>query len=83
MDVLRIRHLDLQAEYNSARPFTYSHASLFTNYAHYRQPLAHPLGSNFKEFVFIGRYQPLKKAFIVFKYVRQLRHRSCRKKSWR
>jgi len=52
-------NLDLQAEYNFARPFTYSHESIFTDYAHYRQPLAHPIGANFKEAVFIANYQPI------------------------
>jgi hypothetical protein len=53
-----IRNLDLQGEYNMARPYTYSHKSGFTNYAHNSQSLAHPLGANFSETVFIARYQP-------------------------
>lgn len=36
-------------EYNAARPYTYSHREVLTNYAHYGQPLAHPWGSNFHE----------------------------------
>jgi hypothetical protein len=28
------------------------------NYTHYNQPLAHPLGANFKETIAIARYQP-------------------------
>lgn len=42
----------LIAEYNQVRPFTYTHSKTLTNYAHYSQPLAHPLGTDFKEFVF-------------------------------
>ena len=64
-----ISNLDLQAEYNISRPFTYSHESIFTNYSHYRQPLAHPLGANFKEAVFIARYQPLRKLYLSGKFI--------------
>ncbi len=39
----------LRAEFNLARPFTYSHGSVLQNYAHYNQPLAHQLGANFYE----------------------------------
>ncbi|MEQ6120077.1 hypothetical protein [Reichenbachiella sp. MALMAid0571] len=68
-DAFKIPHLDLQAEYNYARPFTYSHESIFTNYTQYRQPLAHPLGANFKEKIFIARYQPLKKVYLTGKVI--------------
>lgn len=64
-----ISNLDLQVEYNVSRPFTYSHESIFTNYAHYRQPLAHPLGANFKEAVFIARYQPIPKLYLSGKFI--------------
>lgn len=69
-NAFRISNLDLQAEYNYSRPFTYSHESIFTNYAHYRQPLAHPLGANFKEWVFIARYQPMDRLFLTWKVVK-------------
>ncbi|MEO9965945.1 MAG: hypothetical protein ABJF11_09165 [Reichenbachiella sp.] len=64
-----VSNLDLQVEYNVSRPFTYSHESIFTNYAHYRQPLAHPLGSNFKEAIFIARYQPINKLYLTGKFI--------------
>lgn len=51
-------HLDLQLETNLARPYAYSHDSPSGSYSHYRQPLAHPRGANFKEVVGIMRYQP-------------------------
>ncbi len=54
-----IDNLDLQVEYNRVRPFTYSHRDSVANYTHYNQPLAHPLGANFTEFIGIVRYQPL------------------------
>lgn len=58
IDAFGIRNLDLQGELNMAKPFTYSHYDSVSNYSHYNQPLAHPLGANFTEFVGIARYQP-------------------------
>lgn len=58
VDAFGIKDLDLQAEYNLVRPYTYSHKDGGRNYAHYGQSLAHPLGANFKEFVGIVRYKP-------------------------
>lgn len=51
-----IDNLYLQAEYNSVRPYTYSHDELNYNYGHNNQPLAHLWGSNFNEFVGIAQY---------------------------
>ena len=62
-----IDRLDLQGEYNMSRPFTYAHESIFTNFTHYNQPLAHPLGANFQELVGIARYQPIHKLFVTAK----------------
>ncbi|MEM6843238.1 MAG: hypothetical protein AAF632_13500 [Bacteroidota bacterium] len=59
IDAFAIPNLDLQIEYNRVRPFTYAHEDLYRSYTHYRQPLAHPLGANLRETVFIARYQPL------------------------
>jgi hypothetical protein len=58
IDAFKIPNLDLQIESNRVRPFTYSHYSMVANYTHYNQPLAHPLGANFQEFIGILRYQP-------------------------
>lgn len=55
-DAFGIMGLRLQAEYNVGRPFIYSHGSVIQNYAHFNQPLAHPLGSNFREFIFMANY---------------------------
>ncbi len=49
INALNLKGLTLQLEYNEVRPYTYSHGAVAQNYAHYGQPLAHPLGSNFKE----------------------------------
>jgi hypothetical protein len=61
IDALNIKNLDLQLEANIVRPFTYSHRDSIANYTHYNQPLAHPLGANFRELIGIARYQPAPK----------------------
>lgn len=53
-----LKNLDLQGELNLVRPFTYSHMDSVSNYTHYNQPMAHPLGANFVEAIGIVRYQP-------------------------
>ena len=58
IDAFTIRNLDLQVETNLVRPYTYQHDDTVDNYSHYNQPLAHPLGANFAEFIGIARYQP-------------------------
>lgn len=64
VDAFTIKNLDLQIETNRVRPFTYSHYDSVTNYTHYNQMLAHPLGANFQEFVGILKYQPAPKWYI-------------------
>lgn len=62
VDAFGIDHLDLQTEFNAARPYTYSHYdTIGANYSHYNMSLAHPLGANFKEAVLFIRYQPFAK----------------------
>ncbi|MFN0081486.1 MAG: hypothetical protein ACKVOM_03125 [Ferruginibacter sp.] len=61
VDAFGVKNLDLQGELNRVRPFTYSHYSSIANYSHYNQPLAHPLGANFQEFIGIAHYQPAPK----------------------
>lgn len=67
IDAFGISNLDLQVEANRVRPFTYSHFDSVANYTHYNQPLAHPLGANFQEWIGIARYQPLPRWTIVAK----------------
>jgi hypothetical protein len=61
IDAFSIKNLDLQIESNRVRPFTYSHGDSVSNYTHYNQPLAHPLGANFQEWIGIARFQPAPK----------------------
>ncbi|HXB10111.1 MAG TPA: hypothetical protein VNW04_23470 [Puia sp.] len=58
VDAFQVKNLDLQFEGNLVRPYTYQHDDTVSNYSNYNQPLAHPLGANFDEFIFIGHYQP-------------------------
>lgn len=54
---LGIKNLDVQTEYSQARPYTYSHYSTITNYGHFNQELAHPLGANFRESISFLTYR--------------------------
>lgn len=67
IDAFGVSNLDLQAEYNVVRPYTYSHYSQYGSYSNYRQSLAHPLGANFSEWVGIIRYQPFPKLNVIAK----------------
>jgi hypothetical protein len=58
IDAFKIKNLDLQVETNRIRPFTYTHRDSIANFTHYNQPLAHPLGANFQEFLGMARYEP-------------------------
>lgn len=64
VDALNIKNLDLQLESNRVRPFTFEHYDTYSNYTHYNQPLADPLGANFQEFIGILKYQPKAKWYI-------------------
>lgn len=57
-NALNIKNLDLQAEVNAVRPYTYAHSDTIANYTNYNQPLAHPLGSGFVELIGAATYQP-------------------------
>jgi hypothetical protein len=54
-----VSNLDLLAEANIARPYTYSHSTMFTGYSNYKQAIAHPAGANFREVIGTVRYQPI------------------------
>jgi hypothetical protein len=69
INVFNVKSLDLQVELNAVRPYTYSHNDTVANYSHYNQPLAHPLGSNFEEFIAILRYQPMYKLNVEAKII--------------
>ncbi|MBK8701864.1 MAG: hypothetical protein IPN29_20775 [Saprospiraceae bacterium] len=65
-----VDQLDVQLEYNMVRPFTYSHdrtedGVVLTSYTHYNMPLAHPLGSNFREWLTRVTYRGVRKLELV------------------
>lgn len=51
------KNLFLMAEYNTVNPETYTSDIELQHYDHYNQPLAHPLGNNFTEWVAIANYR--------------------------
>lgn len=63
-NALTIPNLDVIAEMNMVRPFMYSSDDSTTNYTHYNQPLAHPMGAGFAEFIGKLRYQPARKMYV-------------------
>ena len=69
IDALGIQNLDVQAELNRVRPFTYTHYDSVANYTHYNQALAHPLMANFNEVIGILRYRPIPKLMIEGKAI--------------
>ena len=69
IDAFGVKNLDLQWETNIVRPFTYQHDDSVSNYSHYNQPLAHPLGANFAEFLAIVHYQPAYKWTLEGKFI--------------
>ena len=69
LDVAGLRNLDLQLEVNYVRPYTYQHATFYTAYTHYNQPLAHPMGANLTEVLGVLSYQPLPRLNLVAKAI--------------
>jgi hypothetical protein len=67
-DLFGINNLNLQAEYNFIRPYTYSHYLLVQSYTNAKEPLAHPNGANTKEAVAIAKYN-YKRLYFNLKYV--------------
>ncbi len=70
IDAFNIPTLDLQVESNISRPYFYAHEDPQLSYTNTRNPLAHPMGSNFKEIVLAGVYQPLNKLSVYGKLIR-------------
>jgi hypothetical protein len=57
-DAFGIENLVLQAEFNRVRPYAYQgDKDTILHYSHYNQALAHPLGANFNEALFIANYR--------------------------
>lgn len=65
IDAFGVDHLDLQVEFNAARPYTWSHFDSLNSFSHFNHPLAHPLGANFSEVIGIVRWQPMRSLFVT------------------
>lgn len=70
IDAFDLSNLDLQIELNLARPYFQAYELPALSYTNYRNPLAHPLGANFKEIILTARYQPLNRLSIQGKIIR-------------
>lgn len=55
-NAFKVKNLMLQAEFNWARPYTFSHGTVELNSAHYNQAISHLWGANFWETIGIARY---------------------------
>ncbi|MCD0486881.1 gliding motility protein RemB [Pedobacter sp. MC2016-14] len=55
-DLFKTEALNYLVEFNTARPYTYAHYDRITSYTGMSQPLAHPMGANFREFLGILNY---------------------------
>jgi hypothetical protein len=60
--------LHLRSEWNLVRPFTYTHGSPVQSWGHLGQPLAHPFGANFYEWVNTISYQ-FKKYHLAYEFI--------------
>lgn len=56
-NIFKVPDLNVLTEINAARPYTFAQKNSLTSYGHYNQPLAHPLGANFVEWVSIADYR--------------------------
>ncbi|MCS6979593.1 MAG: hypothetical protein NZM15_05780 [Flavobacteriales bacterium] len=65
VDAFALRNLDIQGEVNYVRPFMYTDKRAINSYEHYNQPLAHPAGANFIEYLGVLRYQPMTRLWFV------------------
>lgn len=63
-DAFTVPNLDLQAEINVLRPYTFQHYAgtgqgyIASNFTNNNLPLAHPLGAGFRELVLMANYRP-------------------------
>ncbi|WP_175574402.1 hypothetical protein [Algoriphagus marinus] len=72
INAFKISNLDLQVEFNTARPYTFQEKQDYQSYSNWRTPLTHPRGANFREFLGILRYQPLPKLNLTLIAMHQL-----------
>jgi hypothetical protein len=82
IDAFGVSNLDFQLEYNRVRPYTYSAGFVGNTYSSWNMPLAHPLGSNFHERIFIARYQPSERLFFNLHMMHYVQGRDTANSNW-
>jgi len=55
-DIFKVNRLNYLFEFNTVKPYTYSNTQVLNNYTFFGDPLAHPFGANFREFLGIINY---------------------------
>lgn len=55
-DLFKVNTLNYLVEYNTAAPYTYANQNPIVNYTQFSEPLGHPFGANFKEYLSILNY---------------------------
>ncbi len=65
--------LRILGEFNTVRPFTYSHHRSLESYTNMNEPIAHPLGANFRELLGVATFKLNKKHLFDLKGVLALR----------
>nr|MCS3814166.1 hypothetical protein [Mucilaginibacter sp. X4EP1] len=55
-DLFKVHALNYLVEYNTVKPYTYSHQYPLVNYTQYNEPLGDPFGADFKEIVGLLNY---------------------------
>ncbi len=55
-DLFKTKGLNYLFEFNAAKPYTFSETESFRNYSQYNEPLGHPFGANFREWLGIINY---------------------------
>lgn len=71
IEPFKIKNLFILAEYNKVLPYTYSSSLRRQSYSGMNEPLAHPLGANFNEYVIQGHYR-FKSWYIAATYTHAL-----------
>jgi len=55
-DLFKVNTLNYLFEFNTASPYTYANPNPIVNYTQFSEPLGHPFGANFKEYLGILNY---------------------------
>ncbi len=55
-DIFKVNRLNYLFEFNTVKPYTYTNSNTLNNYTFFGDPLAHPFGANFREFLGIVNY---------------------------